>query len=182
MYTDFEEQRKAYRLGGPEREDAAVLQINKFVERAEGGGFDMTEVKKNVRYMETVRAAAVARGLEADAAELTWRLASGATHGKRWAVLELNQVELLEEYEEGQFRTSRTPRLEFMVQAIGLAYEVIAFAVAVFGARRGGDAAATHAARLNATVEVAKSLPVQAGREAERDALVADLESRTGGI
>lgn len=173
MYMDFVEQKKAYRLQG-DRVDAAQAQLATFVERLEGR-FDVDEVKKSIRYLDTIRVASQLKGIDPDEAEFVWRLASGSTHGKRWAALELNDIELIEEYEAGQFRSSRTPRLDFMVRALGIAYDVLAFSVAVYGARCGGRVEDMLTAKREAFIKIAKKLPIDAGREGERTALLEQL-------
>lgn len=173
MYMDFEEQRKAYRLQG-DRVDAARVQVATFVERLKGR-FDVDDVKKRIRYMDTIRVAAQLKGIDPDEAEFVWRLASGSTHGKRWAALELNDIELIEEYEAGQFRSSRTPRLDFMVRALDIAYDVLAYSVAVYGARCGGRVEGMLTAKREAFITIAKQLPIDPGREGERTALLDQL-------
>ncbi|MDO5712350.1 MAG: type I restriction-modification system subunit M N-terminal domain-containing protein [Micrococcales bacterium] len=178
MYMDFDEQRKAYRLQG-DRVDAARAQLATFVERL-AGRFDLDDVKKSIRYMDTIRVAAQLNGIDPDEAEFVWRLATGSTHGKRWAALELNDIELIEEYEYGQFRSSRTPRLDFMVRALGIAYDVLAYSVAVYGARCGARVEDMLKAKREGFIKVAKQLPIDPDREGERTALLEQLGKGQG--
>ena len=143
MHSDFLEQRKAYRLQG-ERIDAAQRQLDTFKERLGRSAVDTAEVLKDINYLTMIRAAADAlnalgKHVDADEAEYVWRLASGSTHGKRWATFELNDIQNLEEYEPGQLRVARTTRLDVAYRALAVAYEIAHFGVAVYGARSGLD-------------------------------------------
>lgn len=165
--SDFAEQRKAYRLQG-ERIENAKRQLERFEGRYTST-FEKADVTKDVTYMSTVREAAVAMGVEPDEAEFLWRLASGATHGKRWAALEINEVELGQEYEKGQHRVARTPSLGALVAVLSLAYRAVQFGVVVFAARSGAD---LQACRRSAMLEVAREMPVDPKREGERQAII----------
>ena len=173
MHSDFVEQRKAYRLQG-DRVESAKAQLELFMGRL-AEQFEAGQVTAAITYMTTIRETAVARGTDPDSAEFLWRLASGATHGKRWAALEINHIEQLEEYEDGQWRVSRTPRLDSLVSILGLTYDVLKFAVAVFAARSGADVVA---ARRDATLKVAQEMPVQPERRQEHAALIEALQAQ----
>ena len=179
MHTDLLEQRKAYRLQG-ERIDAAQRQLDTFKDRIGRSAVDTAVVLKDINYLTMIRAAAAAlnalgKQIDADEAEYVWRLASGSTHGKRWAMFELNNVQNLEEYEPGQVRVSRTTRLDVAYRALALSYEIAQFGVAIYGARAGHDYLE---AQRRAVLEVAKEIPVDPEREVERQEVVARLSGR----
>jgi hypothetical protein len=170
MYSDFEEQRKALRLQG-DRAEQADLQIDRFLSRI-GAEFDRGKVEARIAYLDTIRGAAKVMGLNPDAVEYLWRLASGSTHGKRWAALEINRVDLGEEYEPGQHRVVRTPKPEMLLEVLTAAYQFIKFGVAVYAARSGAD---PFELRKTALLAVAHEMPVPAERESERRALIERL-------
>ncbi|MGY1776907.1 hypothetical protein ACI8AV_13705 [Geodermatophilus sp. SYSU D00804] len=170
MYADFEEQRKAYKLQG-NRVEQAKRQIDRFLSRV-GPELQEADVKRRVTYLDTIRGASTEMGMNPDAVEYLWRLASGSTHGKRWAALDLNEVELREEYEPGQHRVMRTPKFEPLLKVLATAYEAIRFGVAVFAARSSADIGPLRRAALLA---VAREMPVPAERERERQELIERL-------
>jgi hypothetical protein len=167
MHSDFDEQRKAYRLQGA-RVEQADRQIERFLSRVDSA-FDRGKLEARIAYLDTIRSAAKAMGLDPDAVEYLWRLASGSTHGKRWAALEINEVVLGEEYEPGQHRVVRTPKPEMLLEVLEAAYQFIRFGVAVFAARSGASYAPLRQAALLA---VAREMPVPADREGARQALI----------
>ncbi|MFC5264973.1 hypothetical protein ACFPJ1_22905 [Kribbella qitaiheensis] len=170
MHTDFLEQKRAYNLQG-ERGANAERQLATFLARVVPS-FEVAQVKKNVTYLSVIRGAAAEMDANPDEFEYLWRRASGATHGKRWPVFDINDVELGEEYEPGQHRVMRTPRLQALIEILAAAYQTIKFGIAVFAARGGADLlAGRHAAIL----AVAKEMPVAPEREHEREALVERL-------
>jgi hypothetical protein len=181
MHGDYVEQKKAFRLHG-DRVDLAEEQLSKFKQRV-GTSFDESTVFKDVTYLATIRGAAealsgIGKPLSPDETEYVWRLASASTHGKRWAIFELNDVENLEEYEPGQLRVARTARLDVAFRAMATAFEIAHFGVAVFAARSGLD---YFAAQNDAVRRVAEEIPVKAGHEVERQELVDRLSSQPNG-
>lgn len=176
MYSDYLEQRKAYRLQG-KRIDAAQAQLDKFKQRVEQSHVDSAKVLKKISYLAMIRGAtealsAMGKKIAPDEVEYVWRLASGATHGKRWTAFELNDVERLEEYEPGQLRVSRTTRLDVAYRAFSLAYEMAHFGVVMFAARSGLD---YFSAQQAAILQVAENIPVAPNRERERQDIIKRL-------
>jgi hypothetical protein len=69
--------------------------------------FEPGDIKPPRGYLDVIRTACDAKGLdlEADAAERLWSAASGAAHGKYWPTLELQRIQVGEEY--GRASTAR---------------------------------------------------------------------------
>lgn len=173
MHTDVAEQKRALALRG--RGAATDVVYERLKERA-SESFDWKAVAKAQTYVRCIRESATAMGADADEHEFLWRQASGATHGKRWAALELNDVQSLGEYEPGQLNVVRTPRLEPMIDVLTAALRTVQFGVAVYAARAGFEIGE---ARRRAVLEVAEQIPVDPGREGERQDVVRRLSAGT---
>lgn len=175
MHSDFIEQRKAYRLQGL-RIDKAERQLETFTKRLHGR-FELGEIAQRITYLDMIRASAESMDRDPDEFEFTWRLASGSTHGKRWAVFENNDIEVLEEYEPGQIRTLRTPRLDVLLRVLAIAYETIQHGVVVFAARSGIALSDYKVLLGDAVAATARELPVKPGLEDQRNQIVRSLEA-----
>lgn len=68
-----------------------------------------TEIKPAPAYLDMVRDAAAVVGMVADDAEVLWRTASAAAHGKLWFIDATHETTIGEEFAAGRFRAVRTP-------------------------------------------------------------------------
>lgn len=91
MRWDLAERRKS-RLDTAEKAEAKELEKD-LVQRV-SGVFDEEEVRAPNGYLDVIRQACAADGLELepDDAERIWRAASGATHGKYWPTVDLQRA------------------------------------------------------------------------------------------
>lgn len=103
LVGNLEEMRKtAIKTPGadPQEVDGRIDHIHR---RASG------PVQRAPTYLDMVRAGAQLGGLAADDAEILWRTASAAAHGKSWFIEATHRVTVGTEYAPGRFRTVREP-------------------------------------------------------------------------
>jgi len=107
--------------------------------------FTADEIRPPTGYLEVIRSACDAKSLDldADAAERLWRAASGAAHGKYWPTLELQNIELGEEYEPNHFRSIQLPNASAMTEVLEAANTISSYAVILYAQYCGADVAAT---------------------------------------
>jgi hypothetical protein len=106
--------------------------------------FTAAEIKPPTGYLEVIRSACDAKSLDldADAAERLWRAASGAAHGKYWPTLELQSIELGEEYEPNRFRSIQLPNASAMTEVLEAANTISSYAVVMYAQYSGAHVAA----------------------------------------
>ena len=127
MRWDLVEFRKS-RLGAAEKSEARELE--KDLVRRVSGVFDEEAVRAPTGYLEVIRLACTAEGLELDPddAERIWRAASGAAHGKYWPTIELQRVVPLEDGESGQRRVL-VPDIDGITEVLRAAHEMMQIGV-----------------------------------------------------
>lgn len=179
LHDDHLEQRKAYALQA-HRVDGAEEQLNRLRTRLQALSGDPSP-KKAPAYVDMIRAAARTMKRDPDTFEFVWRLASASTHGKRWAVFDNNDIEVIEEYEPGQVRTARTPRPEILLRALGVAFDVVQFAVLVYATRSGFPFDDYDKLKKDAVLSLASEIPVKPDRESEHARLIEQLRGRGDG-
>jgi hypothetical protein len=103
--------------------------------------FQPDDIKPPGGYLDVIRSACNANGLklEAAAAERLWRAASGAAHGKYWPTLELQHIQVGDEYEPGQHRTVQLPNSSAMTEVLEAANTMSQYGVVLFAQYSGVD-------------------------------------------
>lgn len=79
--------------------------------------------------------------IDAEETERLWRAMSGAAHGMYWTNLELTQVAVGEEYEEGQYRTITYPDPAAMVASLDTSLAITQYGVLKYLHYAGADIA-----------------------------------------
>lgn len=88
-----------------------------------------TLIREGARYAE----------IDSDAAEMAWREASAAAHGKNWFSVVGYTVRPGEEYEPGYYRASYVPRLESITETVAMARSLLLHAVLRYARGLGHD-------------------------------------------
>jgi hypothetical protein len=115
-------------------------------------------------YLDVIRSACTAKGLnlDADAAERIWRAASGAAHGKYWPTLDLQHIQVGEEYEPGHHRTVQLPDASAITEVLEAANTMSQYGVVLYAQYSGVDVAAVLG---EAMAWVAERVPLKPGVE-----------------
>ena len=124
MRWDLAESRKS-RLDTGRKTEARELE-QKLVQRV-SEIFDEEEVRAPTGYLEVIRWACAADGLnlEPDDAERIWRAASGAAHGKYWPTIELQRSMPLAHDEPGQQRSVLVPDVDGITEVLRAAHDTM---------------------------------------------------------
>ncbi len=106
--------------------------------------FKPEDIKPPNTYLEVIRSACTARGLslDADSVERIWRAASGAAHGKYWPTLDLQHIQVGDEYEPGHHRTVQLPDASAITEVLEAANTMSQYGVALYAQYAGADVAA----------------------------------------
>jgi hypothetical protein len=128
--------------------------------------FESGDIKPPRGYLEVIRTACDAKGLDldADTAERLWRAASGTAHGKYWPTLELQRIQVGEEYEPGQHRTTQLPDPLAMTGVLKAASTMSQYGVVLFAQYSGAD---VEAILGQAMAWVAERIPLKQGKSRE---------------
>lgn len=156
---DLDEHRKS-KLGSAEAQ-AINAREAELLHRA-STAFQPADLKRKFTYRDVIRSACNAKGLdlEPDTAERLWRAASGAAHGKYWPTMDLQHVEVGEEYEPGHHRTIRLPNASAMTEVLDAASKMSQYGVVLFAQYSGVDVAAVVG---EAMTWVAERIPLKPG-------------------
>lgn len=105
--------------------------------------FPEEELRPPQGYLWVIQQACQPPDLEVDKAEAEkyWRMASGAAHGMYWTNLELNNIDVGEEYEPGHFRTTMLPDPDAMVRMLNISFKVTQYAALKYLGYAGVDIA-----------------------------------------
>lgn len=125
--ADLDEMRRTTRHIDSQAEAAVKARISAIRESVDD------EIKVAPAYLDMVRAAAPLGHLESNDAEVLWRTASAAAHGKLWFVEATQSTEIGEEFVAGYFRAVRTPDPGTLSPVVTLAVEVTDRALARLG-------------------------------------------------
>lgn len=122
--------------------------------------FNPEEIRPPNGYLQVIREAVSAESiaLSPDDAERLWRAASGVAHGKYWPTLDLQRVEVREEYEPGHFRTFQVPDTSGMTEMLRASFNVAQYGVIRYADYAGADIPALSAI---AQERVFASLPLR---------------------
>lgn len=133
--------------------------------------FQPDDIRQPKGYGQVIRRACEATGLEldADTAERLWTAASGAAHGKYWANLDLQTMQVGDEYEPGHHRTVQIPDATAMTEILEAANTLTQYGVLRFADYSGADIPAL---LHEAVAWVANNITVKDGATRE------DLEHR----
>lgn len=106
--------------------------------------FQPDDIKPPNSYLDVIRSACDANGLDLDASatERLWRAASGAAHGKYWPTLDLQTIQVGEEYEPGHHRTTQLPDAVVMTAVLETATKISQYGVVLYVQYSGADVAA----------------------------------------
>lgn len=118
------------------REDALVHRASQV--------FQPDDIKPPNGYLDVIKLACAANGLDLEAAvaEGLWRAASGAAHGNYWPTLELQHMQVGEEYEPGHHRTIQLPDASAMTEVLEAANTMSQYGVVLYAQYSGVDVAA----------------------------------------
>lgn len=113
-------------------------------------------------YLDVIKSACDAEGLDLTAAvaERLWRAASGAAHGKYWPTLELQHIQVGDEYEPGHYRTVQLPNASAMTEVLQAANTMSQYGVVLFAQYSGVD---VQAVLGEAMAWVAQRVPLKPG-------------------
>lgn len=105
--------------------------------------FDEEQVAPPRGYLHIIQEACKPSDLRINAedTERLWRAMSGAAHGMYWTNLDLTQVEVGEEYEEGQYRTIAYPDPAAMVASLDTSLAMAQYGVLKYLHYAGADIA-----------------------------------------
>lgn len=90
-------------------------------------------IKGAPNFLDMVRAASPIVGTSADDAEVLWRTASAAAHGKPWFLEATHSADIAEEFAGGRYRAVRLPDAGMISAVVTLAAEVTDRAVLQLG-------------------------------------------------
>lgn len=138
MRWDLEELRKS-RLDTVEKADASNLE-KELVQRV-SGVFDDEEVRAPTGYLDVIRRACTADGLnlEPDDAERIWRAASGAAHGKYWPTIDLQRTIPFADVKPGEQRSVLVPDVDGITEVLRAAHDTTQVGVLRFLDYSGAD-------------------------------------------
>lgn len=124
--------------------------------------FQPDDIKPPNGYLDVIKSACNANGLDLEtaAAERLWRAASGAAHGKYWPTLELQHIQVGEEYEPGHHRTLQLPDASAMTEVLEAANTMSQYGVVLYAQYSGVDVAAVFG---EAMAWVAERVPLKPG-------------------
>ena len=124
--------------------------------------FQPQDIKPPVGYLDVIRSACKADGLDLEAAvaERLWRAASGAAHGKYWPTLDLQHTQIGEEYEPGHHRTVQLPSASAITEILTAANTISQYGVILFARFSGADVEAVFG---EAVARVAQLIPLKPG-------------------
>jgi hypothetical protein len=169
MRWDLNEHHKS-KKGNPAEQAQVELRHNDLLRRV-SRVFQPEDIAQPKGYGQVIRRACEATGLEldADTAERLWTAASGAAHGKYWASIDLQTVQVGDEYEPGHHRPVQIPDATAMTEILEAANTLTQYGVLRYADYSGADIPAL----LNEAVGwVAQNIPVKDGATRE------DLERR----
>lgn len=107
-------------------------------------------IKKAPGYVAMVRSAAGVGGVSPAEAEVLWRTASAAAHGKLWFAEATHSLTVGEEFSTGRFRAVRTPDVASVSATVTFATKVLEWGVCRFAQMSGLDVATVFGASLAA--------------------------------
>jgi hypothetical protein len=164
MRWDLNEHYKS-KKGSPSEQTAIQLRHNELLHRV-SGVFQPDDINPPRGYLQVVKSACEATGLnlDPDEAERLWTAASGAAHGKYWANLDLQTVQVGDEYEPGHHRTVQLPNATAMTEILEAASTITEY-----GVLRYADYAGAGIQSLvdEALVWVAQNIPIKEGASRE---------------
>lgn len=164
----------AHPLGLPEHRKSKLSQADKDAIKAREDGllervgavFEPDEIKAPRGYLDVIRSACAASdlGQKPDVAQRLWRAASGAAHGKLWPTLELQRIEVGEEYEPSWYKTLQIPDATAITEVLEAAITMSQYGVLRFVSHSGVDLAVAWG---EARDWVAERIPLLAGPSRE---------------
>lgn len=117
---------------------------------------DHGPIKAAPAYLDMVRATASRGGLSDDHAEVLWRTASAAAHGKAWFVGATHITHLGEEFADGRFRAVHEANPQAISAVVGFASSLVQWATLQYASRLGLDVPSVYSIGL---ARVASDLP-----------------------
>ncbi|WP_413543667.1 hypothetical protein [Citricoccus nitrophenolicus] len=125
---DLDEHRKSK---ADEEAKGAVSDRDRLLLQRVSSVFESDELRPPNGYLYVLQQACNPADLDVNVADLEriWRAASGAAHGMYWTNLDLQTIEVKEEYEPGQFRTQSYPDTALMAEALNTAASMVNYAV-----------------------------------------------------
>jgi hypothetical protein len=117
---------------------------------------DVGEVKAAPAYLDMVRATASHGRVSDDHAEVLWRIASAAAHGKAWFVGATHATVVGDEFTKGRFRAVQEVNPEAISAVVGFASNLVQWATLLYATRLGHDVQGLYASGL---ARVASDLP-----------------------
>ncbi|UCN15837.1 hypothetical protein LFM56_05855 [Cellulomonas iranensis] len=136
------------------RHDPAVAAV--LGERIAALKEDHGPIKAAPAYLDMVRATAGRGGVTDDHAEVLWRTASAAAHGKAWFVGAAHITHLGEEFAEGRFRAVHEVNPRAISAVVGFASKLVLWATFQYVSRLGLDFPSLYSSGL---AQVASDLP-----------------------
>ncbi|PXY33457.1 hypothetical protein BAY59_10230 [Prauserella coralliicola] len=135
---DIQEHRKSF-LDSNDKERCHKRDADLLARVAER--FADEELRPPKGYLAVLQFACEADDLDLDAAsvERLWRAASGAAHGMYWPNLELQTLNIGDEYEPGHFRAQSLPDTAVMADVIRTAFKMTQFAALQYLSFAGAD-------------------------------------------
>jgi hypothetical protein len=164
MRWDLQEHRKS--KVDPQAKDVIKAREEELLGRV-SQVFSSADIRPPNSYLDVIRAACDARSLDldADTAERLWRASSGAAHGKYWPTLDLQRIEVGEEYEPGHHRTVQVPDAAGITEVLQAASTVSQYGVALYAQYSGVDVARVFG---EAVAWVAEQVPLKPGMSREQ--------------
>lgn len=132
VLADMEEERKATKFLDVGRARAIAQRAAAIREGAD-------EVKAAPNYVDLVRGAASYAGVAADHAEVMWRIASAATHGKLWFVGATHAAVVGEEVEQRRGHVKQAVEPSSVTTVMVIASRLVAAAADLCAQRSGAD-------------------------------------------